>query len=150
MILSKGLEKGNCSPCKLKDKDKKEFKLFTYINAETKYITSIKINNKVFKLGSDLEIYPDTFPPFFFVDLAGNTKHELYGLQAYAGASNISYHYFLKQNSEFHYLGHYPELRYIAEKDLFVSSFKGLEGGSKKILKLNASEKKFLNISGGK
>ena len=65
MILSKGLEKGNCSPCKLKDKDKNEFKLFTYINAETKYITSIKINNKVFKLGSDLEIYPDTFPLFF-------------------------------------------------------------------------------------
>lgn len=150
MVLPSGMKRGDCSPCTLKDKEKGNFNFSATIDSKRKYITSIEINGKEFNVGSDLEIYSDTYPPFYQVEFKGNTKYELYGLQAKAAASNLSYHYFLKQGSEFHYLGQYPELQYIAKQDRFVSILKGLEGGSRTILKLNSDQKKFVVVSKGK
>ena len=59
--------------------------------------------------------------PFYQHRFYDDHRYQMYGLLASEGFVNDYYHYFIRDDDDFHHLGYYPSLTYDEEFDYFIS-----------------------------
>lgn len=149
MVLPLGMQKGKCEPCTLKDEKGNDFSFKADLAGKPQKIKKLFLEGTEFDVASDVEIYSDTYLPFYFVEFKGLKGMDIYALQAQMAVVNLYYHYFLKDKEGFHYLGRLPELNYDAGKNLFIGFEKFKNEGSKRQYRFLAGPKKLELVSGG-
>lgn len=150
LISPKGIAKGDCSPCALKDKSGSIYSLETIIEKtkkrQTPFIVGLKINGRSFQIESDTEMHKNIFVPFYEVDLEVGNNLKMFALQSEATASNLYFHYFLKEGDDFFYIGQYPSLSYSSKGNYFQSKEKTGMNHEIKKFKLEKKNKKLKEL----
>ena len=115
-----------CNPCPLTPMNQPPF-LFGYspLQVKDKHQSNFQImlNKSRFNIATDKMDMKEPFP-FYQMKFLSDYGLDTYGIPSSPGRSNSSYHYFLRQEDLFHYLGHFPQLSYDRERKLFTASEK--------------------------
>ena len=115
-----------CNPCRLTPMNQPPF-LFGYsaLKAKERYQSTFRIalNKSKFEVTMDKIDSGSSFP-FYQIKFLPDYRLRIYGILSSQGVSNKYYHYFLRQEDLFHYLGYLPQLVYDQEQKLFIASEK--------------------------
>ena len=115
-----------CNPCPLTPMNQPPF-LFGYsaLKAKERHQSTFRItlNKSKFKVTMDKMDSGSSFP-FYQMKFLPDYRLRIYGILSSQGVSNEYYHYFLRQEDLFHYLGYLPRLVYDQERKLFIASEK--------------------------
>ena len=82
----------------------------------------LKLNDRLFHLDNVNHFNnTQTDLPFYQYRFYDDHRYQMYGLLSSEGFVNDYYHYFIRDDDNFHHLGYYPSLTYDEEFDYFIS-----------------------------
>lgn len=127
MVISEKLLGKECNPCSLEYKNMDAIK-FAYEKVSDKKL-KLTLNDEVFNLDIMLPGHKFTPVPFYQVKFKKKPELKLFSFLAEGAINNRYYHYFLKQNNKFVYLGRFAKLSYDEKKEDFFSVVKDTKAG---------------------
>lgn len=138
MVIADKLFEGKCNPCSLEYKNMDAFD-FSYEKVSDKKL-KLKLNEEVFNLDIELSGHKFSPVPFYQVKFKKKPDVKLFSFLAEGAINNRYYHYFIKQDKKFVYLGRFAKLSYDEEKEDFFSVVKDTNVGVLTRYKLNGTK----------
>ena len=129
MVLLPSLLAGECNPCEIKLPEQESFTISYEIEGPCnwEYLVDLRLDDAEFddlSIGSEALSERDHFS-FYAIRFFDDHRLQIYGLFSGEGVDGKYYYYFVRGEDRFYFLGHFVELNYVEEWDVFSSDIEG-------------------------